>query len=241
MASKKRSWRTLDASAIPLLYTPIERAALAKYLDFNDPAPAELSEVDLTETVDPDEWDQETLGIAPLASPMGDETLQLENVVARICLESVQHSLPQWALVRDASVTLGRRVTKARSLVRDLESRRLFTINWADSGPGYSWPETYYCTYLPGYDIHVVTASNDSPDASGYCDFAIGWFASTENEWDGIERCVKSRWSGTRGYGQERWAYLFDTGKIDEATAHAWADEVWGKDGDEQEDADVDR
>lgn len=40
-------------------------------------------------------------------------------------------------------------------------------INWADSGPGYSWPESYYVTYLPGLEKYIVTASLDSPDVWG--------------------------------------------------------------------------
>jgi hypothetical protein len=35
------------------------------------------------------------------------------------------------------------------------------TINWADSGPGFSWPESYHVTYLPGFDKFVITASTD--------------------------------------------------------------------------------
>ena len=48
------------------------------------------------------------------------------------------------------------------------------TINWADSGPGYSWPESYHVTYLPGFDRFVMTASRDGPDAWGCVDQAIG-------------------------------------------------------------------
>ena len=48
------------------------------------------------------------------------------------------------------------------------------TINWADSGPGFSWPESYHVTYLPGFDKFVVTASRDGPDAWGCDDHAIG-------------------------------------------------------------------
>jgi hypothetical protein len=34
-------------------------------------------------------------------------------------------------------------------------------------------------------------------------------------------------WNFLRGDGQERWAYLFDEGLVDTATAEQWADEVW--------------
>lgn len=227
MASNTTAWTRLDATAIPLLYTPIERAALAKYLGFKDPAPDELSHVDLSATVDPDEWDQDELGIAPLASETDYDALMLENVVARICLETVQHRLPQWALVSNAKVTLGRRVSRSRTIVRELRPVSLFTINWADSAPGYSWPEEYHVTHLPGYDISVVTASNDSPDANGYCDFAIGWFPGSDRKKKALRECLTSYWFARRCDNQTRWAYLFDTGLIDGETAHAWAREVW--------------
>jgi len=37
----------------------------------------------------------------------------------------------------------------------------LLTINWADSGPGFSWPVAYNAIYVPGFDRTVVTASGD--------------------------------------------------------------------------------
>jgi hypothetical protein len=51
----------------------------------------------------------------------------------------------------------------------------LLCINWADSGPGFSWPEAYHITRIPGFDQHIVTASRDSPDAWGCTDHAIGF------------------------------------------------------------------
>ena len=249
MAPRTSAWNDLDTSAIPLLYTPIERAALAAYLDFIDPAPQDLKGVDPTlpavarsaevgDPVDRDEWDEDANGIAPLPSETDNDDLMLENVVARICLETIQHRLPQWASVSEACVTLGRRVTRKRGLVRSLQPRYLFTINWADSGPGFSWPEAYHVTRLPGYNISIVTASNDSPDANGYCDFAIGSFFSSQSRAREVERCIKDRWRSTLDYGQSRWPYLFGTGIVDEDTANAWADDIWGADDEEDDDVD---
>jgi hypothetical protein len=51
-------------------------------------------------------------------------------------------------------------------------------INWADSGPGLSWPADYNLVWLPTYDRFVLTYSADSPDAFGYCDFALGTVAA---------------------------------------------------------------
>jgi hypothetical protein len=70
-------------------YTPSERALLAAYLNYPDPAPRELEGVDISTPVDPDERDESIRGIAPLPSVHGSNRLMLENAVARICLEQV--------------------------------------------------------------------------------------------------------------------------------------------------------
>ena len=48
-------------------YTPFERALLAAYLAYPDPAPHELEGIDITKPVDPEEWDEAIQGIAPFA------------------------------------------------------------------------------------------------------------------------------------------------------------------------------
>jgi hypothetical protein len=62
----------------------------------------------------------------------------------------------------------------------ELSPRHLLTINWADSGPGFSWPVAYYAVYVPGFDRTVVTASGDSPETFGACDVAVGHFGPEE-------------------------------------------------------------
>jgi hypothetical protein len=218
-------------------YTPTERAALAQYLGVSDPAPAELAGVDITEPVDEDEWDEEKDGIAPLPSGTGYEGLMTENVIARICLRSSTVSLPQWASVSPRGVTLGRRESRRRPARRRRRPRHLFTINWADSGPGFSWPEAYHVTALPGYGVCIVTASADSPDAYGYCDVAIGWFQGDVRDIEQSGECVRSWWSQQKGEGGlERWSCLFSTGDVDEEAAARWADEVWPSGADDDED-----
>ena len=125
--------------------------------------------------------------------------------------------------------------TKGRDIKSPLElpprillSKQLFTINWADSAPGYSWPEAYWATELPYFDRVVVTASADSPDAHGYCDLAIGSFDPGEDRVAAIADLVKGFWSYQASEeNQPEWAYLLDTGEIDKATAESWAKEVW--------------
>jgi hypothetical protein len=108
-----------------------------------------------------------------------------------------------------------------------LQPRHLFTINWVDSGPGYSWLVAYYLTWVPHYDRFVVTASADSPDALGYCDFALGHFGIKTPIMEGVKEIICMDWLNQKlDSEQQRWAYLFDTDLISAADAEAWADEV---------------
>lgn len=150
--------------------------------------------------------------------------------VAQILLERVQDRLPQWGVLTDDGVQFARPILDRRAQRKvELWPRLLLTINWADSGPGFSWPVSYYATYVPGFDRTVVTGSADCPDAFGFCDVALGSFGPEVSILEGSCRIIVSEWSSHRAeWDQQRWAYLFDTGLVNEAEAQAWADEVWG-------------
>lgn len=82
----------------------------------------------------------------------------------------------------------------------------LFTLNWADSGPGFSWPGAYYTTWVPSYERFVVTYSADSPEVWGYADIAIGQFGVKEALKDGSHRLIprgRTATAGTRGLAYE--------------------------------------
>ena len=94
--------------------------------------------------------------------------LSLSAAVAQILLDRVQDDLPN----RTAGV--GDRFVVARPILDrrarrkvELWPRHLMTINWADSGPGFSWPVAYKATYVPGFSRTVVTASADCPEMFG--------------------------------------------------------------------------
>lgn len=174
----------------------------------------------------------EKLGFSGLASGFTES----DAAVASIVLERIQDRLPQWASVRvresdeeELMVTLGRDVhdRRARRAV-ELVPQYLLTINWADSGPGFSWPVDYYATWAPVYDEYVVTQSADCPDAFGYCDFAIGHFPHTDNLVAEAAEVIKANWEWQYAqFDQSPWAYLFGVGKIDEDLAHQIRDHVW--------------
>ncbi len=167
---------------------------------------------------------------------------QLQIAVARVLLNSIQGSLPQWAGVREnGELILNRKEIQRHpdATKLTLNPRLVCCINWADSGPGFSWPESYHVTYIPGFEKFIVTSSRDGADAFGCADHALGWGAATEGELLVAKRVVQGFWEHQRNeWDQERWAYLFDEGLINRATANSWAEEIWPQDNDSDEDED---
>ena len=98
------------------------------------------------------------------------------------------------------------------------------------SGPvlhhlGYSWPEAYHVTYLPGFDKFVITASQDGPDVFGCSDHAIGFAHGRLDPIEAARQAIVGYWcSQSNGCEQKRWVYLFNEGLIDKKTANDWAD-----------------
>ena len=181
----------------------------------------------------PDAWDAlDELGYHGKASGYGEDDAAVANMV----LERIHDTLPQWASVKirenddeESVITLGREA-RARLARRKIEvvPKYLLTINWADSGPGFSWPVAYHVTWVPLYNEYIVTQSADCPDAYGYCDFAIGHFSKTDDFITAAANEIKGDWEWQRDqFCQERWAYLFGSGLIDEATSIRIREEVW--------------
>jgi hypothetical protein len=137
------------------LFTADEHAVLANWLGVRPPKVAK--------GIEPDE----------AIARMGFETEPhhyrlVDAVVASIVLENVEKRLPAWSALRaDGSFVCARKYRDDEKVPNRkvlLQSRRLFVINWADSGPGFSWPVAYHVTWLPHYDRFVVTASADCAD-----------------------------------------------------------------------------
>jgi hypothetical protein len=166
--------------------------------------------------------------------PLDAMASPLQIAVARVLLNPIQASLPQWAAVRDSGeVLLNRKeIQRHPQAVRlTLEPQLVCCINWADSGPGYSWPESYHVTYIPGLEKFIVTSSRDGADVFGCADHALGWGSVAEGELLVAKRIIQGFWEHQRNeWDQERWAYLFDEGIINRTTANSWAEEVWPQD-----------
>jgi hypothetical protein len=152
----------------------------------------------------------------------------LAIAVAQILLHEVQGTLPQWAASGE-SVSLNRREHKRHQDARlSFNPQLICTINWANSGPGFSWPEAYHVTYLPGFDKFVVTTSRDGPDVWGCADHAIGSADGRPGSAEAAKEIIIGFWrSQSDDWEQPRWAYLFEEGLIDEKIANDWANEIW--------------
>ena len=234
MTTQKQQ-RPFDPAAI---FHPLEHAFLSDWLGVERPACAR--DIDLAVDVRPygyafDEEGEEIAsdGIIHLQEPdYGSVELQaaISNAVARLALSDIQRRLPQWAVSYSPGEwqsSRGYELPRGQKL--SLLPRFLMMINWADSGPGFSWPESYHVTYLPYYDVQVVTGSVDSPEMHGYTDRALGHFPTDVPLLEGSRKIIVEDWTTQAGWGQEEWAYLFSEGMVDGEMARDWAKEVWGE------------
>lgn len=213
------------------IFKPVEHAVLARVLRCKNLLPDWAGHIDLSEFPKTD-WNEAKDGIAP-TKPIQENSLALGNAAARIALATIQDKLPQWG-----SFTPGYGITLSRTLrlypVRRVNSQplHLFSINWAESGPGFSWPEAYYVTWIPYYDRFVVTASADSKDFFGFEDILLGSFAgSPEKGADlrAIRESIIAFWIKHHNDGYEAWEGLIRVGAIKNTTVHAWKSKVWNK------------
>jgi hypothetical protein len=82
--------------------------------------------------------------------------------------------------------------------------------------------------WIPGYERYAVTASADSPDMYGYCDFALGSFENGRPVIDAVGEIIKRDWAEQReDHGRDHRELFLGGGLIDRATAERWAAEVW--------------
>jgi hypothetical protein len=112
------------------LFTPDEHAILAEWFRVKSPTVAQ--DIVADEAIS-------RLGVDEKRSIYR----RIDAAVAFIVLERAEQRLPQWSTVRDDELILAREYrdrTKIPNRKVVLQPRHLFTINWADSGPGFSWP-----------------------------------------------------------------------------------------------------
>jgi len=90
----------------------------------------------------------------------------VQVAVARICLAAEREDLLPWFACSEEGEIAGRQgFTRRNDQAIQPLADRLLCINWADSGPGISWPEDYHLCFVPGFDRYVVTLSVDTPES----------------------------------------------------------------------------
>ena len=225
-----RDGRTRDA--MKQIFHPQDRAILFDY--FGMERPEELRAVDVLARGGTSDDPKEPVLVEPDADRQSS-TNGAANAVARLLLARIQSRLPQWMTRKEGKLVSARQHRKAKSRQVDPLPQFLFEINWANSGPGFSWPEAYHVTYVPGFQRFVVTASQDSPDAYGYADLAIGWFAEGADVIQGSKRVILEWWEQSRRTDHEGWEHFLSSGLVGEDEAQQWKDEIWSDEAEEEE------
>jgi len=214
-------------------FHPREHAILAEYLELKNKLPKDARKFDPFETLPfEDEYKESENGI--ICRPgRGDrsELQALSNAVARIALAPIRSDLPVWGSYEDGQVFHTRQKENSGVLpLRDFRSDPVLvvSINWADSGPGFSWPVKYYISWIPYYERYVVTASYDSNDVEGYLDVAIGDLPDGVEIEGGLKNVIINHWDRDAMYLQG-WADCIDSGIVKDPWA--WRSEInWGYD-----------
>ncbi len=213
------------------LFTEIEHALLASWFDQKPPASAAHVKVD------------EALAWLGFKKECGPYT-RTAAAVAHVVLEAIEHRLPVWACLKGGDLIQARSYRGPNQKPRRqaaLLPRKLFAINWASSGPGFSWPVEYQLVWAPLYERLIVTASADCPDMFGYADFALGHFARTDDVGRSVIKIIKSDWMMQQDIcSQPRWEALISTGLIEKSDIDLLVDEVWPPDEIEEEPDELD-
>jgi hypothetical protein len=195
------------------VFTPPEHAVLARWLGLPprcDDAPtfeAALAELDFPDAPD----------FAPGSS-----------AVAGILLARLQEELPVFSHTRDGEIHTTR-PPKPIPIQRALLPRPvfLFAIDWAMTGPGFSWPCHYNCAYVPGYNRVVVTASYDCDEVCGAADVALGCFGTDRDLAEGALEVIGRAWADEAAREGEAWDCFLAAGAVSQAQANALAARIW--------------
>ena len=156
---------------------------------------------------------------------------RINNAVARLVLSAVSERLPRFLVVgQDGVIESARPRSKTRRTGGTVASLPvfLFKINWATSGPGFSWEELYHVGYIAEYDVYIVTASQDSDDVFGFCDTCIGYFYETQDFVADALDVVSEWWAGkVAEYGAYEYERLTELGSATLEQVLSITKQVW--------------
>ena len=209
-------------------FFPREHAILAEYFGQVEKLPEEAKLFDPYEIFSNDStFDEEANGIICRSSTETDDLQKaLANAVARIALSPIRSKLPKWASVSNSEVYHTRQEDIESKLpARGFRSQPILalTLNWADSGPGQSWPLDYYVTWIPHYDNYVVTVSYDDVVVEGYLDLAIGTLPERARVEVELKKVIQDHWKKTAEY-LHGWQECWNKGIVKDPWA--WRNEI---------------
>ena len=229
---KKPEGRIQAPAQVEYFY-PREHAILAEYFEDKKKLPKEARKIDPYEIIPYEtEYDESAEGIICREGRGGSDGYQaIRNAVARIALAPIRDGLPVWGTYADGQVRHSRQRDQQGDLpVRGYRSDPVLAvaINWADSGPGCSWPLTYHVAWIPVYDQYVVTVSYDTDDIEGYLDVAIGCLPEGAGVETDLKEVIQGHWERD-AYNLQAWSYCINPGIVKDP--YAWRDEIhWGID-----------
>lgn len=156
------------------------------------------------------------------------------NRVAEIALHSVQCRLPQGLSIKeDGSATLGRKTWQNPVGLRNklVFPIHLLEVDRDDSQLDIKCPEACYATLLPGYNVYVITISQDSAESYGYYDVAISCFQAVDEKNSiaaDASLILKEWWQFQhKELRKPHWNRLLKQGLIDAGSALRLRNEVW--------------
>jgi hypothetical protein len=163
-----------------------------------------------------------------LEVPTVYDMAEIDVAVARLLLGAIQDSLPAWRLMEDGEWSTARPpFPRHRDRTPVFRPRLAVAINWASSGPGFDWPESYFVTHVTELGIHVVTASRDSEDAFGVTDHAIGHRPDSLTAIEAARQLIEADWRRRRDeFDQAAWE-AFDAGGLLGGEAEQLREAVW--------------
>ena len=235
LESRIEKGMTLDDAANSLILDGVDTVRVRDYLDrIGLKNPERMKQVQELYTKEEQDIIQRWILKAPY-SPDDDGDLAGDaNRVAEIVLFPIRSSLPQWAAVYyNGHIKFSRehqlRLIKKRDDL--LNPSYLCGINWADTGPGLSWPEEYHLTLLPGYNIYVLTESQDSEEVHGYTDLALACIPVTDQGYPPLKEAlqvIENWWQAELDlWYQSPWEQLLSSGVYNPFKLIKLRDRIW--------------
>jgi hypothetical protein len=232
MKRQKFALPRLDAVVPPLFDGP-ELEILRRFLGLPAGDSAAAARVEPAHDQELDSiHDRDDLRVTPVRLPIGPRhnsdfprrDFGVCASVGQLCIDAVQQRLTDWYLPPGAT----ERICFPSPLAQLLQPRLICSINWADSGPGCSWPESYGLTYLHPFRRFVVTATPDQ-EVWGYSRLAIGAFPRGAAIVGSCRAILEGWWRHQHELGHEEgWTHFLGSGLLTAKVACDVRRNVWG-------------